>query len=135
MKYDTMQGFHKKTFAFLSSIRKQSGDEYNSMVYICSPFAGDEVENMAKAKVYCRFAMLKGYIPVAPHIYFPCFCYEESEREQVMKMNMVFLGKCQEVWVFGDVITPGMKAEIKQATKNKNATVRYFTTELKEKES
>ena len=52
-----------------------------------------------------------------------------------MKMNMVFLGKCHEVWVFGDNITAGMKAEIEMASKNDKVAIRYFTTDLKEKES
>ena len=134
MKYETTRGFHKETYDKLQQMEIHPRTGYMPLAYICSPFAGDEVENMAKAKVYSRFALLNGYIPVTPHIYFPCFCFEESEREQVMKMNMVCLGKCHEVWVFGENITAGMKAEIERASKNKKVTIRYFTTDLKEKE-
>lgn len=134
MKYETMTGFDTETLAVLQTMEIIPITGYKPLVYICSPFAGDEVENMARTKVYCRFAMLKGYIPVAPHIYFPQFCFEESEREAVMKMNKVFLGKCHEVWVFGDNITAGMKAEIGRASQNEKVTIRYFTTDLKEKE-
>ena len=135
MKYRTEDGFDKETYEKLKSVELHPKEGYMPMVYICSPFAGDEVENMARARVYSRFAMLKGYIPVAPHIYFPQFCFESDERESVMKMNMVFLGKCHEVWVFGDNITAGMKAEIEMASKNDKVAIRYFTTDLKEKES
>lgn len=134
MKYETTLGFDKETYERLQQMEINPRTGYMPLVYICSPFAGDEVENMARARVYCRFAMLKGYIPVAPHIYFPGFCYEATEREQVMKMNMVCLGKCHEVWVFGDDITAGMKAEIERASQNEKVAIRYFTTELKEKE-
>ena len=51
-----------------------------------------------------------------------------------MFMNMVLLAKCQEIWVFGDVITKGMRAEIDKAMERKSTKVRYFTTELEEKE-
>lgn len=135
MKYETTEGFDKETYERLKALEFHSHEGYMPMVYICSPFAGDEVTNMARARVYCRFAMLKGYIPVAPHIYFPNFCFEADERDAVMKMNMVFLGKCHEVWVFGDTITAGMKAEIEAASKKDKVVVRYFTTDLKEKES
>ena len=134
MKYETEKGFHKETYEVLKGIETEPHEGYMPLVYICSPFAGDEVGNMARARVYSRFALLNGYIPIAPHIYFPCFCFEADERDTVMKMNMVLLGKCKEVWVFGDEITSGMQAEIERASLNEKVTIRYFTTELKEKE-
>lgn len=30
---------------------------YRTMVYICSPFLGDEAGNIEKAKYYCRVAV------------------------------------------------------------------------------
>ena len=46
-------------------------------------------------------------------------------------MGMVLLTKCEQVWVFGSVISAGMRAEIAKAEK-KNIPVRYFTEELEE---
>ena len=135
MKHDVTAGFDMKTYDALTAHPvepRESG--YMPLVYICSPFAGDEVSNMAKARVYSRFAFEKGYIPFCGHIYFPQFCFEDSERETVMRMNNVFLGKCHEIWVFGDDITAGMKAEIERATRKPRVVVRYFTTDLIEKE-
>lgn len=48
-----------------------------------------------------------------------------------MFMDMVILGRCEELWVFGGMVSVGMKAEIDKA-KRKNMTVRYFTDDLKE---
>lgn len=56
---------------------------------------------------------------------------EETERELAMFMNMVFLGRCEELWVFGNVISEGMQMEIKKAQK-KNMKIRYFTEDLVE---
>ena len=54
-----------------------------------------------------------------------------AERELVLFMGMVLLTKCEQVWVFGSVISSGMRAEIEKAEK-KNIPVRYFTEELEE---
>ncbi len=134
MTHDVKAGFDEETYrALLLTPRVAWEDGYMPFAYICSPFAGDEVENMARARVYARFAFEMGYIPFCGHIYFPQFCFEETEREKVMRMNNVFLGKCHEVWVFGDEITAGMKAEIERATRKPKVKVRYFTKDLKER--
>lgn len=46
-------------------------------------------------------------------------------------MNKVFLGKCDELWVFGNSITLGMSEEIEQAEKMRKK-IRYFTEDLQE---
>ena len=104
---------------------------YKMMVYICSPYAGDTEGNTKKAQRYCRWAADRGCIPIAPHLLFPQFMSEETEREEAMFMNMVFLGRCEQLWVFGDRITEGMAAEIAGAQKRR-IPIRYFTEECKE---
>ena len=51
-----------------------------------------------------------------------------------MFMNMVFLGKCTELWVFGEDITNGMEQEISKA-KKRRMTIRYFTEDMEEVET
>ena len=46
-------------------------------------------------------------------------------------MGNVLLGKCAEVWVFGERISSGMAAEIDRAD-YKGMTIRYFTEECEE---
>ena len=48
-------------------------------------------------------------------------------------MGIVFMGKCEEIWVFGDEISEGMAAEIDKA-KRMRKKIRYFTDDLQEKE-
>ena len=93
--------------------------KYYPLVYICSPFAGDIETNVNKAKRYSRYALDKGNIPIAPHLLFPQFMDDDKERKLAMHFNYVLLGKCEEIWVFGDYISPGMKEEIRIANKRK----------------
>ena len=88
-------------------------------VYICSPYSGDIKTNTAKTREYCRFAVDEGQVPVAPHLMFPQFMDKEKERERTLPMDLILLEKCDELWVFGEIITNDMKAEIAFA-KNKN---------------
>lgn len=60
------------------------------------------------------------------------FLSEETERELALFMGMVLLGKCEEVWVFGERVTDGMAAEIAKAEKRK-MKVRYFTDGMEER--
>ena len=106
---------------------------YRPLVYICSPYAGNIEKNTDRARAFSRFAVEKKYIPIAPHLLCPQYLNEETERWLGLKMGIVFMGKCEEIWVFGDVISEGMAAEIERATKMRKK-IRYFTEDLREKE-
>ena len=99
----------------------------NRFAYICSPYRDNPRVNVMRARHYCKFAVSKGRIPLAPHLYFPQFMSEGTEREKAMSMNLELLKLCDEVWVFGEQITEGMAMEIERARK-----VRYFTTKCEE---
>ena len=105
-------------------------------VYICSPYSGrgDVKQNVELARKYCRMAVDDGFLPVAPHIYFTQFMDDNipEERDTAIFMNWVLMSKCVELWVFGDTVSSGMKAEIDRA-KRKHMKIRYFTEELEEK--
>ena len=104
---------------------KTRREGYRPLVYICSPFAGDTAENIKRAERFCRFAVDRGCIPLAPHLLYPRFMKEPEERENALFMGMVLLGKCDEVWVLSDCISDGMKAEIALAEKRRQ-TIKYF---------
>ena len=106
---------------------------YRPLVYICSPYAGDIEKNTYRARAFSRFAVEKKYIPNAPHLLCPQYLNEETERWLGLKMGIVFMGKCEEIWVFGDLISEGMAAEIDKA-KRMRKKIRYFTDDLQEKE-
>ena len=102
---------------------------YRPLVYICSPYAGDTQKNSENARRYSRFAVDRNGIPIAPHLLFPQFMDEMTERETALFMGLVLLGKCDEVWVFGDTISGGMRQEIAKAEAFKKK-VRYFSGEV-----
>jgi hypothetical protein len=89
------------------------------LVYICHPLGGDVKGNQEKVKRICREIMLgrEDVIPFAPHLYFPDFLDDDDpyERKLGMQGDLLFLRICNEVWVYGDRITKGMKKEIKLA--------------------
>lgn len=131
------EGYHDPTtYEALSNIRKEekaAKRAYRSLVYICSPFAGNTERNLEKARHYCRFAVRNACIPLAPHLLFPQFMDDTvaAERSLAMFMNMVLLRKCEQVWVFGSAISAGMAVEIEKAEK-RNMPVRYFTENCEE---
>ena len=104
------------------------------LIYIASPYAGDIETNVVAARRYSRFAVEKGYIPIAPHLLFPQFLNDSdpNERELGLFFGNAIMSKCSEIWVFGSKISNGMAAEIKRA-RWKNYRLRYFTEELEEK--
>ena len=105
---------------------------FRPLVYICAPFSGDVEANKKKASAFAEYAYQSGCIPVTPHLLFP-FMNDESkqERELALHMDLVLMGKCQEVGVLSERITAGMSVEIRKG-KSRRQTVRYFTNDFVE---
>ena len=61
--------------------------------------------------------MEKNYISVASHLLCLQYLDEETGRWLGLKMEIVFMGNCEETWVFEDRISEGMSAEIEKAKK------------------
>lgn len=93
------------------------------------------LERRFHTRAFCRFALDKGNIPLAPHLLFPQFMVDsnEKERELAIFMDIILMVKCQEVWVLGDVISRGMSIEIEKAKKRRQP-VRYFKKDFEEVE-
>lgn len=97
------------------------------IVFICSPYRPtakdvedqtDELEsNIDRARKACGIAATLGFMPLAPHLYFTQFLNDgdKQQREKGMAYGMQWLERADEVWVFGDKVSAGMKAEIKRA--------------------
>ena len=105
---------------------------FRPMVFICSPYSGDIEHNVQETRKYCRFAVEKGYIPIAPHLLFPQFMNDgvSAERELGMFFGKVLMDKCAQVWVFGKDITDGMSEEIERA-ESKRYVIKYFDSKCK----
>ncbi len=136
LKYNSEGYYDQVVYEALTKIEREERKArrkaaYRPLVYICSPYAGDVEKNTFRARAFSRFAVEKKYIPIAPHLLCPQYLDEETERWLGLKMGIVFMGKCEEVWVFGDVISEGMEAEIEKA-KRMRKKIRYFTEDLVE---
>ncbi|WP_416999697.1 hypothetical protein [Acidaminococcus intestini] len=114
---------------------KKAMKTYRPLVYVCSPYSGDTLKNTENARRYSRFAFEQGRIPIALHLLFTQFLDDDNpmEREMGMHFGNVLMNLCREVWVFGDIISPGMDAEIRRA-RWKNYRLRFFTNDLEEVE-
>ena len=135
-EYKNAEGYADPTaFGAFCAIEKEEKAlrAFRPIVYICSPYAGDIENNTAAARRYSRFAVDKGYIPIAPHLLYPQFLddADPDERELGIFFGNAIMSKCSEVWVFGSRISAGMQAEIRRA-KWKNYRLRYFTEDCQE---
>ena len=138
MMYRNHEGYTDPTAG--AALARIEQEEYRQrcpfmpLVYICSPYAGEVEKNTERAKLYSRFAVMeRNAIAFAPHLLLPLYLSDDEpeERELALFMDIVFLGKCNELWVFGETITNGMQREIDKA-KKRRMTIRYFTEELEE---
>ena len=100
-------------------------------VYICAPLGaslGVSIEdNLQRVKKYTKYALQCGTAPVVPHFY--ALCLDDNipkEREIGMTAGLSLLWFCDEMWIFGNVVTKGMQAEI-QFCKNLNVPMKKIS--------
>ena len=109
-------------------------DNYQTRaVYICSPYSGEVARNVTAARRYCRFAVDRGYMPLAPHLLFPQFLNDTvpAERGLGLSFGMALMSLCADVWVFGLAVSAGMEAEIELAMR-RDIRLRYFSENCEE---
>lgn len=108
---------------------------FRPLVYICAPYTGDKKANMNRAKAFAAYAYKEGNIPLTAHLLFPFLDdVDADERQTATFMDIVLMGKCQEVWVLGDTVPDGMRKEIDVA-KRRRQPIRYFNSKFEEVES
>ena len=116
-------------------IKKISKEEEirKKLIYVCSPFRGDEERNIKRTLRYCQFVVAQGCVPIATHLLFPQFMddHDYHERKIALNMAMTVLSRCDELWSFGLNVSDGMLSEIEKA-KLLNKKVRYFTRDCEE---
>lgn len=134
-KFNCEGYFDPTAYEALCAIEKEERAlrAFRPIVFICSPYAGEVEENIRAARRYSRFAVDKGYIPIAPHLLFPQFLNDAApnERQLGLFFGDALMSKCSEVWVFGSRVSAGMETEIKRA-KWKNYRLRYFNENCEE---
>ena len=102
-------------------------------VFVCSPYAGRVKANVHNARMYSRFVFLCGCMPITPHLMYPRFLEDKDtkERDAGIQMGLILLDFCNEIWVFGQRISNGMRREIAFAESH-GILVRYFSDTCQE---
>ena len=96
-------------------------------VYVCAPLGGNIEENLKKVKIYTSYALRCGTTPVVPHFYAECLDDNDpKDREIGLAAGLSLLWFCDELWLFGDTVTDGMKNEL-QFCKNLYIRIRKIT--------
>lgn len=138
VSYFNHEGYPSPTeYEALTNIENEKKAEkkyvYRPIVYICSPYAGNIEKNVESARMYSRFAVDKGCLPIAPHLLFPQFIDDSNpdDRRLAFDLNYILLNKCSQLWVFGNQISTGMDIEIENA-KRKHILIRYFNEKCEE---
>lgn len=132
--YEASKTVEKEERAAKRAANLYKPDEFRPLVYICSLYRGDTEKNTKKARKYSRFAVESKAIPMTPHLLYPQFMDDSNPEERYLAthtINYVLVGKCQEMWIFGDDISEGMAREIALAERRR-MKVRYFTETMEE---
>ena len=84
------------------------------LVYIASPLSGDVETNLDFARQACLYAMAQGVTPFAPHLLYPQMLDDNdpAQRELGMKMGNQMLALCDELWLCGDITSPGVDIDL-----------------------
>ena len=85
------------------------------------------MDNVVTALTACAFAVANGKLPMAPHAYFTRFLDDDDpeERAKGIRLGNDWLMNCEELWVMGETISPGMKDEIQLASQL-GLPIKYF---------
>jgi len=88
-------------------------------VFIAHPIAGDIEGNVKKVLEICKSVHTEDIIPVAPYLVSLQYLNDEviEDRELGIVTNLECFRRrfIDELWIFGDKISSGMKQEIKVA--------------------
>lgn len=86
-------------------------------------------QNIVNAKHYGKIAIEKGCVPIIAHTTIAAILDDniEEERNAGIEADLALLSVCDEIWVFGERVSAGMKIELGEA-RNRRLPIRWFTT-------
>ena len=110
---EVLDGLHYTAAELVRRRRIEAGRRRR--VYVCHPFANDPAGNIERVRAISQFLIDDGALPIAPHLYLPQLIDETTGREQALALCLELLATCDEVRVFGDLVTEGMERELREA--------------------
>lgn len=101
-------------FRSRETVRESDGPK---LVYICAPLHGDVERNIEFASQKAQEVFQAGNIPVCPHIMLPSLADPENVDQYLaaQRMSLRLVESCQQVNVYGTVLSERMWAEIDHA--------------------
>ena len=99
-------------------------------VYIASPLSGDVKRNLQFARQACRYAISEEMTPFCPHLLYTQMLDDSDPEERQLGIDLGnrMLRLCDELWLCGDWISPGMAGE-KEMAERLGIPVRSVSTE------
>jgi len=111
---------HKIVHQGIPNVAPQPGGNagHRPVVYICAPYKGKNMrhreQNIQNARMYAFHVLRQGCIPYVAHLAVCGFLDDAipAEREAGIAVDHAMMDLCDEIWVFGDIVSAGMQGEI-----------------------
>lgn len=100
--------------AFAGLARDERAKARHRRVYVCHP-AGHPEDGHASVRGICQRLLDGGVLPVAPQLDIPALLGARTEGAEALRRRLELLATCDEVRVFGDVVTEDMEQELREA--------------------
>ena len=97
-------------------------------IYICAPYKGNVIQNIANALGYSKWVYRTGSMPMCVHCYLELVTglhERNGDRDELLWLGKEIVKWCDEIWVFGKEISSGMNGEIEVA-KEYNIPIKYI---------
>jgi hypothetical protein len=90
------------------------------LVYIGAPLGAgpDRDKNIQRALDWVAWAGEKGVIPIAPWVSL-AQRWAEDKRDLGIAIDLALVPRCDELWLCGEVVSPGMRLEAECARQNR----------------
>ena len=115
------QVIRQATSDYLSAFRERVPEHDTrsgpKLVYICTPLRGEAEQNITLAKETARVVFQGGDIPICPNLLFTLIATpgDPVQEQAAQEMGLRLVELCQQVNVYGPVLTPKMQAETQRA--------------------
>jgi len=103
----------------MNEINPETLEKSRKVIYVCAPLKGDIAANIESARGHCKKIIEAGHYPFSLHLALDRVLddTDPEQRKKALQMGLRMLEFCNEVWVFGDAVSEGMKKEIEAASR------------------
>lgn len=81
------------------------------VIYMAHPYGGDPKNLVEAKKCYRWIALREPNCAVIADWIITCEVFDERHRERGMAMNRILMSRCNELWLVGPWVSPGMEVE------------------------